>query len=93
MCSSSIGGVASGVHAVPRVVLRHHTTRPFATPPTEGASGKTLEFTVIVRSRVHRCVTFDTGWAPPGGRGLLSLVEREYGSDGSLMEVHLNPKT
>ena len=63
--------------------------RSSASPESrEGVSAAAIHMTCCIPLLPHSCA----GWAPPGGRGLLSLVEREYGSDGSLMEVHINPE-
>ena len=70
-------------NALTRKMLHHNRVQG-------GCGGCCHQMTCYVSPLSHSC----PGWAPPGGRGLLSLVEREYGSDGGLMEVHLqNPKS
>lgn len=41
----------------------------------------------VSRFKQYFLMSSNAGWAPSDGRGVLSLVEREYGSNGTLTEV------
>lgn len=59
--------------------MRHHTL--------QASRGREADASEGVDTRVPPGLLISCGWGPPDGRGLLTLVEREYDGTGQLAEV------